>query len=129
MTGSALSSHWSRWRQKRRAQYLRNGATPKQADAGSRIEAEGRQRIESHAGRRAALAAEFGLVPARGGGETLGFVIDPSLIDLPDQDAAYKALKVHAVGILPTILCGAARREGKRPRSCRTSQRRHGLAP
>lgn len=116
MTGPALSPYWKRWREKRRKQYLRNGSTPKQADVGSRMEAQGRQRIETHAGRHAALAAEFGLVPARNGGETLGFVIDPRLIDPPDRDSAYRALYVNGVALSPNVFCDAGR-ESERSRN------------
>lgn len=87
MTGPNLSPYWDRWRRKRRGKYLRAGATPSQAEAGSSLEAEARQRIEKTAGRRVALAAQFGLIPGRNGGETLGFWIDPALIDPTDRDA------------------------------------------
>lgn len=103
MTGPNLTPFWGRWRRKRRAKYLRAGATPSQAESGSRLEAVARQRIEKTVGRRVALAAEFGLVPGRDGGETLGFMIDPRLIDPLDREAAYQALGVHAVA-LPTSL-------------------------
>ncbi|WP_339695778.1 hypothetical protein [Celeribacter baekdonensis] len=103
MTGPNLTPFWDRWRRKRRTKYLRAGATPSQAESGSRLEAQGRQRIEKTAGRRVALAAEFGLIPGRDGSETLGFWIDPALIDPLERDAAYVALGVHAMA-LPTSL-------------------------
>ena len=105
MTGATLSPYWARWRRKRRRAYLRAGATPSQAEAGSRLEAEGRQRIAKTAGRRVALAAQFGLLPGRDGGETLGFWIDPGLIDPTERDAAYVALGVHAVALPTSLLC------------------------
>jgi hypothetical protein len=105
MTGPNLTPYWDRWRRKRRTKYLRAGATPSQAESGSRLEAEGRQRIAKTAGRRVALAAEFGLIPGRDGGETLGFWIDPALIDPLDRDAAYTALGVHAVALPTSLLC------------------------
>lgn len=105
MTGPKLNPFWDRWRRKRRAKYLRAGATPTQAEAGSRLEAEARQRIEKTAGRRVALAAEFGLIPGRDGGETLGFWIDPDLIDPLDREAAYVALGVHAIALPTSLLC------------------------
>lgn len=39
MTGPKLTQYWSRWRRKRRAKYLRAGATSLQAESGSRLEA------------------------------------------------------------------------------------------
>lgn len=104
MTGANLTPFWDRWRRKRRTKYLRAGATASQAESGSRLEAQGRQRIAKTAGRRAALAAEFGLIPGRDGSETLGFWIDPALIDPTDRDAAYQALGVHAVALPSSFL-------------------------
>lgn len=101
MTVPNLTPYWSRWRRKCRMKYLSAGATPSQAESCSHLEAVGRQRIEKVAGRRVALAAEFGLIPGRDGGETLGFMIDPRLIDAPDRGAAYVALGVHGIS-LPT---------------------------
>lgn len=105
MTGANLTPYWSRWRRKRRMAYLRAGATPSQAESGSRLEAQGRQRIEKTAGRRVALAAAFGLIPGRDGGETFGFWVDPALIDPLDRDAAYVALGVHAIALPTSLLC------------------------
>ncbi len=105
MTGSSLISFWSRWRRKRRTKYLRAGATPQQAESCSRLEAAGRQRIEKTAGRPVALAAEFGLFPGQDGGETLGFMIDPRMIDPRNRYAAYRSLGVHAIALPSSLLC------------------------
>ncbi|MBW6506893.1 MAG: hypothetical protein K0B00_09105 [Rhodobacteraceae bacterium] len=105
MTGANLSPYWGRWRRKRRTAYLRAGATPSQAETCSRLEAVARQRIEKAAGRRVALAAAFGLIPGRDGSETLGFWIDPSLIDPLDREAAYQALGVRAIALPTSLLC------------------------
>lgn len=105
MTSPNLTPYWGRWRRKCRKIYLRAGATTPQAESGSRLEAMARQCIEKTAGRRVALAAEFGLIPGRDGGETLGFIIDPRLIDPADRDAAYRALGVHAIALPTSLLC------------------------
>lgn len=105
MNGSKLTPYWGRWRRKCRKAYLRAGATHSQAESSSRLEAVARQHIEKTAGRGVALAAEFGLVPGRNGGETLGFIIDPRLIDSADRKAAYKALGVHAIALPASFLC------------------------
>ena len=108
MNRVALSSEWDRWRRKRRAEFRRAGARPDLADDLSRLEAEVRQRIEAFTSRRTALAAQLTLVPGQDGGETIGFVVDPNLIDPMDRARAYRALGVHAITLPTSILCGKA---------------------
>jgi hypothetical protein len=103
-----LSPRWDHWRQERHANFCRAGAPPDLADCLSQLEAKGRQKIEAHSGRRAALAAEMTLVPGRDGHETIGFIIDPDLIDPLNHGSAYRALGVHAITLPSSILLGKA---------------------
>lgn len=99
MTSSSLTPFQGNWCRRRRTQYLRAGAIASRAESASLLEAIWRQGIERTAGRRAALVAEFGFILSCGGGQKLGFLIDPNLIDPPDRDTAYTGLGAPSVGL------------------------------
>lgn len=99
MSVSNLAPFWETWRLRRFHEFFEGGMKRASADEVSLGEAAARQRVDFHAGRKAALAAGLAVQPDETGDEKLVLLVPPDLIPANCRDKAEKALYVSGVAV------------------------------